>query len=184
MQTPEDALRSLRRWLGIVLPAPWDVRYQKTEEMGRPAAVVLPAIPQANTGSAYIRDVNQSYDLFVYPEGVEGDPAQSRQEAEQVKQTLDLAMTRGVKIDTAYYSYCLRIPVFDYAGLAWNEPQPDSAVPYDFYPVSLWSVDVRVDPDDDTLFTVLGSCRLSWKTFGDVRRFDGATLQDVQLTGP
>lgn len=184
MRTPEDALRSLRRWLGIVLPEPWDVRYQKTEDMGRPSAVVLPAIPQSNTGSAYIRDVNQSYDLFVYPDGIEGDPAQSRQQAERVKSDLDLAMTRGVKVADAYYSYSMRIPIFDYDGIAWNQPQPDGAEPFDYYPVQQWSVETRPDPDDDTLFTVLCSLRLVWRAMGDVRRFDGATLQDVQLTGP
>lgn len=185
MRTSTDAHRSLRRWAGVLFPEPWDVQPQRTENLGRPSVVVIPASPQTNTGSAYIRDQGRDFDIFAYPSGVEGDSGTSQREAETVAELLDAGMTRGIKLLSGeWYSYSMRIPVFDYDGIAWTDPLPDDAVPYDYYPAANWSVETRVDPDDDTLFTVLASIRLRWRTVGDTRRFEGAVLQDVVLNGP
>jgi hypothetical protein len=149
--------------------------------MGRPSAVVVQAIPQNNTGSAYVRDVSQDYDAFLYPVGTEGQPVASRIEAERLKHQVDMAMTQGLKVGDVYYSRTMRLPAFDYDGVPWNEGLPPGAEPYDYYPVSNWSVEVRPDPDDDTLYTVLVNLRLQWRVDGDTSRFAGATLQRVSV---
>lgn len=180
MRTPEDTLRSLRRWFGILLPEPWDVQYQRDEATTRPSAFVQPATPQSNTGSAYVRDVSRSYDAFLYPEGFEGEPARSRAEAEQLAHLVDAAMTQGLRLpEGGYYSRSMRLPVYDYAGVDWDYALPSDAVPYDQYPVDQWSVEARIDPDDDTLFTVVVSARIRWRMAGDTAHHEGRPLQDV-----
>lgn len=185
MNTQLNAHRSLRRWVGTLLPEPWDVQAERREGLGRPSAVIIPASPKANTGSAYVRDHGQDFDIFAYPPGVEGDSGASRREALELAELIDAAMTCGMKLtDGSYYSYSLRVPVFDYTGIEWEDSLPDGAVPYDFYPAINWTIEPRVDPDDDTLYTVMASVRLRWHTMGDQRRFDGATLQDAVLHHP
>lgn len=171
--------------MGTLMPEPWDVQPERKEGLGRPSVVVIPASPKANTGSAYVRDHGQDFDIFTYPVGVEGDPGLSRREAAELADFIDQAMTRGVKLeDGTWYSYSMRIPVFDYTGIAWTDGLDALALPYDYYPAVNWTIESRVDPDDDTLYTVMGSVRLRWHTLGDVRRFDGAPLQDVVLNQP
>lgn len=185
MRTTEDAHRSLRRWAAMVFPEPWDVQPERKEGLGRPSVVVIEASPQTNTGSAYIRDVSRDFDIFCYPVGVEGDPGASKREANQIAELLDRAMTAGVKLPTnTWYSYSMRIPAFDYAAVAWTDGLPDGTLPYDFYPAANWDVSVNIDPDDDTLFTVMGSVRLRWRVTGDTRHLEGPLLQDVVIHHP
>lgn len=185
MRTLTDAHRSLRRWASVVFPEPWDVQPERKENLGRPSVVVVPIPVQSNTGSAYIRDVQRDFNIYAYPNGVEGDPGASKAEADAIAEILDRAITAGVQLTGGeWYSYSMRIPAFDYDGVPVTEGLPDGSVPYDFYPASNWDVDVRVDPDDDTLYTVLGSVRLRWRVTGDVRYLDGAVLQDVVITHP
>lgn len=175
-----DVLRSLRLWLAQLLPEPWDLQYERVE-IERPAGFVIPTTPKSNTGSAYIRQHSRDFDIFLYPPGFEGEPAHSRVEAERLAHFIDETMSRGFRGEAGYVHYAMRLPVYDYADVLWNESLPDDATPFDFLPVSSFDVNSRVDPDDDTLFTVVASLRVSWTTDGDTRRFEGPLLQDVSL---
>lgn len=181
MRTNEDALRSLRRWFGFVLPEPWDVQYVRDENLDRPSAIVQPATPMTNTGSAFVREMRRDFDIFIYPEGKEGDPMYSRTEAEQVASMIDKAMCQGFMIGAVDYSYSMRIPAFDYAGIPWDEALPADARPYDYFPVISWDVETRIDPDDDSLFVVSCGAKLLWRGNGDMRRFRGPLLEDVTV---
>jgi hypothetical protein len=183
VNTPEDLIRSVRRWFGVVLPEPWDIQYQRTDDLDRPSVIVQPSTGQLTSGSAYIRQNQRDFQAFVYPTGFEGDPPRSRVEAEGFAYTLERAMAQGFKPDgLVYYSRALRLPVFDYADVPWDQGQPSDALPYDYLPVANFGTDVRVDPDDDSLFTVVVDMRITWTTLGDISRFDGPLMTDMRVT--
>lgn len=172
-------LRSLQGWFGRLLPEPWDVQLQRTEAMQRPCMVVHPSTPEATRGSAFVRDTNRDYEFFVYPVGYVRNPARSRMEAENTARTIGRAFDRGLKISGVYFSYAMRIPLFDYTAVAWDAPLPNGAVPFDYLALSNLTIDVRTDPDEDDLFTLIGSVRTRWMNHGDLRRYDGPLIQDV-----
>lgn len=175
-----DVLRSIRRWFGVLLPEPWDLQFQREDAVERPTGFVVPAIPAQNSGSAYVRNELRDFDVFLYPDTEEGNPALARVQAEQLAEEVKQAMTRGIKLEGGgYYSRTMRLPVYDYEGIAWDQTTPDDVQPFDLLPVSNFDVEVRIDPDDDTLFTVVVSLRLHWVSDGDTSRLEGATLQDV-----
>lgn len=185
MRTSVDALRSVRRFFGQVFPEPWDIRYTRSEEMVRPSGTVAAIGPQPNTGSAYVRDVMRDFEIFLYPPGVEGDVSTSRIEAETVAATVERALTRGfVPAGGEARSYSLRLPVFDYAAIPLTQGLPALAVPYDYLVLQNLTIQPRVDPDQDDLFTVVVDMRIHWRTDGDTRRFEGALLQSVPLGNP
>lgn len=181
VQANVDALRSLQLWLSHVLPVPWDLQIARSE-VERPSGIIRQIGPEPSNGSAYVRDNQADYEVFLYPLGIEGEPVQSELEARRLVADLKKAMTQGVIVTVpAYQSYCLRIPVFDYDDVPWNEDLPPAAASYDFFPVSNFTVEARVDPDDDTLFTVVMDLRMSWRTDGDISRTKGTILQDVRV---
>lgn len=175
-----DVYRSLRRWYGMLLPAPWDIWYARNEVSQRPSGFVIPATPGTQTGSAFVRDNSRSFDAFLYPPGIEGNPFASRDEAEQIGAAIKRAWANGLYIGDAYYSRTMRLPVFDHEGVAWDSDVAPDAEPFDHLPVSDLSVNVTVDPDDDTLYTVAVSQRIDWTQDGDVSRLEGRLLQDVR----
>lgn len=188
--TPEDVLRSLRRFFSEVLPTTWDLQYQR-DELERPGGFVVPVTPVLSDGSAYVRDQQRDFDVFLYPLGFESLPAKSRVEAEQLAHTVERALSQGVAagvVTPTYKSRSLRLPVFDYTGVPWDHgvsatppaPVNPPASPFDYLPVSNLSVDPRPDPEDDTLFTVVVGLRLSWAADGDTSRYQGKLLTNVR----
>lgn len=179
MRTSVDAQRSLRRYIGEILPA-YDVQPVREEGQDRPLAVVRP-IPGAdvNSGSAYIHDITQRFQVFVYPQGTEGDPVAGTLEAEQVADLLRRAFLQG----GFGGGYAWRVPVFDYDGVpATPTAEQVPTEPYDFLLLGRpFHIEQRPDPDDDTLFTVTLDLRLSWSDVGDTRRFEGAKLHDLTV---
>ncbi len=175
----DDVLRSVRRFFGMLLPEPWDIQYQRDENMDRPCGVIVPAAPTASTGSAYIRDSQRDFDVFLYPTGFEGQPARSRLEAEALADSVKQAIQRGLVTDDGRYSYSYRLPVFDHTDVDFDEDVLPDAVPFDHLPVSNVDIEPRIDPDDDTLFTVVVGLRVQWSEDGDTSRHDGIPLQEI-----
>lgn len=177
----DDVLRSLRRWFGVLLPAPWDLQYQRDENMDRPCGVIVPAVPTSTAGSAYVRHNQRDFDIFLYPVGFEGDPSRSRWEAEQLADQVRQAWHRGLVVGGVRYSYTLRLPVYNHTAVPYNADVPVAAVPFDHLPVSNFDVEPRIDPDDDTLFTVVVGLRVRWSEDGDTRRYDGSILREIWM---
>lgn len=175
----DDVLRSLRRWFGMMLPEPWDIQYQRDENMDRPCGVIVPATPSTSAGSAYVRDNQRDFDIFLYPLGFEGQPARSRLEAEDLADQVKRAWFRGLVTDDGRYSYAFRLPVYDHAGVSFDEDVAPGAIPFDHLPVSNLDIEARIDPDDDSLFTVVIGLRVQWTEDGDTRRFEGPVLQEI-----
>lgn len=177
-----DALRSIQRFLSFVLAAPWDLAYTRTEQMARPCGTITPIGQERRTGSAYVRDVERDFEIFLYPPGTEGQPEPSRLEAERLATSLATALERG---NPAAGSRSMRIPLYDYAAIAWDEGQPNGATPYGFLVLKRnFTVEPRVDPDDSDLFTIVCILTATWRVDGDRSRFEGTTLADVTLPNP
>lgn len=179
---PDDVLRSIRRWLGLLLPEPWDIQYVNDEDAERPSGFVIPATRTTNPGgSAYVRDFARDFDAFLYPPGVEGDPMASRVEAERLAHLVERAFNQGVTVEGARISRTMRLPVWDHADVPWDQDIPEGREPFDMLPIRGFSVEARVDPDDDSLYTVVATFQATWRDDGDVSRFDGPVLQDVRV---
>jgi hypothetical protein len=162
-----DVLRSLSRWIGGILPATYDVQPVRVETAERPSAIVRAVAPMPTGGrSAYVREWQRDYEVFIYPPGVEGDAFASLIEAEQLATSLMQVIEYG-----GAGSYTMRLPTFNYSDIPLSEGQLPGAKPFDHLPMSNVSVDVRVDPEDDTLYTLVLDLRVSWSRDGDTRRF-------------
>ena len=185
MRSADDAIRSIKRWLGVLLPEEWDVQLRRDEAMTRPSAVVVPVGPMLVAGSAFVRDLQRDFQVYLWPEGKRDDPGFGRQEAELLAGLLERAIGQGLA-----GARSMRIPVYDYSATPWDQALPDGAVPYDFLVISDVQIDARQDPDDDDLFTVLFQLRARWRAVGDLSRFQkadgspGNLIQDVLVEGP
>jgi hypothetical protein len=179
--SPDDVVRSVRRWVGLWLPEPWDIQYQKDDDMERPAGLLVPATRVDSTGSAFLRDYQRDFDLFLYPTGFEADQLRSRVEAERLADEARRAFEQGVMVGGVRISRTMRLPVWDHADVDWDQDIPSGRDPFDWLPVRAFGVEARVDPDDDTLFVVVATFRIVWSGDGDLSRLDGPTLQDVRV---
>lgn len=171
-----SALRSVRRYLGLVLPSPWDVQYVRHEPQLRPLAVVRLVGPRMTSGSAYVRRYTQNVEVFAYPAGVESDVATSEVEAQQVANLILRAFDAG---SVPAGGYSLRVPFFDYSAIAPGGVLPGGAKPFDYLVLSNLSGTVRQDPETDDLYTVMVDLRVGWSDDGDTRRFGGRPLTFV-----
>lgn len=178
MRTANDAARSIKRWVAQVLPEQWDVQLRREESMQRPSAVLVPVGPVFTEGSAYVRDMQREFQIYLWPEGKADDPNFGRQEAEELADTLLVALQQG-----AAGGRSMRLPVYDYSGVPWDQALPSGALPYDFLLVSDVQADARQDPQDDDLFTVTFKLRVRWHDDGDRSRYqkaDGTLAHPVQ----
>ena len=171
-----SALRSLRRYLGLLLPAPWDVQYIRREPQLRPLAVVRLVGPRVTTGSAYVRRFTQNVEVFAYPSGLESDVAASEVEAQQVADLILRAFDSGSVLAGGY---SMRVPFFDYSGIAPQDVLEPDAEPFDYLVLSNLSGAVRQDPETDDLYTVMVDLQVGWSDDGDTRRFSGTPLSYV-----
>lgn len=180
--TSVDVLFSMQRWLGMLLPEPWDIQPTRTEGQRRPAGTVQPINVATETGSAYVRDTNQPYEIFLWPEGVENRPMESRMAAERLRDTLRTALGQGFVTTDGYRAYSLRVPWYDYEAIDTSTDYPPDAAPEGYLVLARnYTVEARKDPEQDDLFTVIVSLTVETRMQGDTSRFQGKVLQDVRV---
>jgi hypothetical protein len=176
-----DALsvhRSMQRWLSLVLPADWDVQPTRKEPQFRPLAVVRPINATPSSGTAYVREYDQPYEIFLYPLPIEGEPWAS----EQIARSFMTAVLRA--LDSGYApaaSKALRIPLYDYTGVPADQALPVAAPILDYLVVRLPSAQVQQDTEQDDLYTVVMDLRVNWRDDGDTTRFVGTPLTTLPL---
>lgn len=185
MRSSNDAIRSIKLWLSFVLDEEWDVQLRRDEGMDRPSAVIVPVGPVLSSGSAYVRDLQRDFQAYLWPKGKDGDPGYGSVEAESLATLLERALSQGGHGGAR----AMRIPVFDYDGVPWDQGLPDGAERYDFLLIEDVQIDARQDPDDDDLYTVTLKLRARWRADGDVTRFQKADgtpalpIAEVHLSG-
>lgn len=106
MRTSADALRSIRRYIGVLLATDvpplwkdeqhsWEVRLWGAEgEFGFPFARVAPITPTTYTGSAAVREAAKTFAVHLYPVPL-ATPEDSIMEVERVEELLTVAFETG-----------------------------------------------------------------------------------------
>lgn len=168
----------MRRFVGVVLPAPWDVQPARREPQIRPLAVVRPVGPRTSGGTAYVRHYVRQWEIFAYPPGNRDDPQLGYYEAERVMNDLVRALDSG---HAAAGSKALRVPLYDFSGVTDTTFLLVGAQPIDYLVVSNVDADIQPDPEQDGLFTVMVDLRVNWSDDGDRSRYDGAILEDTGI---
>lgn len=179
---PLSVHRSLQLYLSVILAEPWDVQPVRKEPQTRPLAVVRPVGPAPSTGSAYVREYEQPYEIFVYPLGVEGNPWGSEVEARRVMDTILRAFDSGAGTGKNR-GYALRVPLFDYSAIPDDGNVPLAQQPIDYLVLRSPTGEARPDPEADDLFVVMIDFRVNWRNDGDTRRFAGTILEEIPVQG-
>lgn len=172
--------RSLQRFLSTILAEPWDVQPTRREPQTRPLCVVRPLPTVGTRGTAYVREFTRPIEVMAYPLGVDGDPWAAELAAGAVFQTLIRAFDSGFGSGVTR-GYAMRVPLFDYSGVAAGAAIPDDQAPLDYLVVQNLDGSVQQDPEQDDLFTILIDFQVNWRDDGDVSRFDGATLGYIPI---
>lgn len=172
MHDPEDFARSIRRYLGLMLTQPWDLRLQREEvrDDARPAG----AIETGREQERWARDsVPQGDRIMFMPVTVSLYPAlgepraagrAARQLAGDVRDLLQVGGDGVVFSDGRRASGPKRIPLWDYAAAAPGSAGPP--FPYDVMRVENLSVDSIQDPMDARRWSVIAELRLSYELPG------------------
>jgi hypothetical protein len=177
--TTEDVLRSLKRYVAAILDQGddvYDVKLNREEYTDRPMAVVRALGDTLFDGSRHTIDITQPFEVFVYPPIADADePITSSLKAQRTAQLLAEGFTAGVLPGRA-----MRVPIWNYDGVAWNAAASGPQV--GFARMEGFSTQVMVDPDDDSVFTVMLNMRLTWRHAADRRGYTGPTAASVSQT--
>lgn len=174
--TTEDVMRSLKRYVASILDQAddvYDVRLGREEYTQRPMAVVRTLGDTLFSGPRHTMDITQPFELFVYPTIDDPDePVTNSLKAQRTAQLLAEGFSSGVLPGRS-----MRVPVWSYEGVAWNAAASGPQV--GFAAVEGLSAQVAVDPDDDSLFTVMINMRLKWRAAADRRGYSGRLTEAV-----
>jgi hypothetical protein len=177
-----DALsvhRSMARAMSLILPSDYDVQPVRKEPQERPLCVVRPIGPGPSSGSAYVREIEQPFEILIYPEGVEANPIASEFEARAVMNAALRALDSGLPLPGRDKLYAQRVPLFDYSDLTVDDILPADRQPLDYLVLRLPSGQVLQDPEQDDLYTITIDLRVNWRDDGDLSRFEGTTITGV-----
>lgn len=180
---PNDVLRSLRRYVGLMLGAPpWTVRAQRTRAVDdqRPVAVVEESTPlstpRSRAGGWPQGDVQkmQGFAVMLYP-AIETDPASAAQAARELAGLLDAGFSRGLVTDDVppvMIGAPWRLPVYDFAAVPIVGAAADRKGPADPYMHAnideTFNVRAVQDPLDELRFTVVANLRVTWWAGGRI----------------
>lgn len=180
---PEDVLRSLRRYVSLMLGSPpWTVRIQRTRvaDDERPVAVVEQSAPlttpRSRAGGIAQGDVQKAatYTVVCYPGPIAATAADARLQAGEVASLLDAGFTRGLVTDDVppkNVGAPWRVPVYDFAGVPVSGA--NRAGPADPYMYANVGAGFNVRPIQDALdelrFTVAATLPLTWWQGGRIR---------------
>lgn len=182
MNDPEDVIRSLRRYVALMLGSPpWSVRAQRTRvaDEERPVAVVEGSGPLSTpfARTARVRQGDQQkarpFTVVCYPVVVWESAAEAAHGARELVTLLDAGFSRGLVTDdvpAVNIGGPFRVPIWDYAGVPIvGASRAGPADPYSYANVDP-SFNVRdvQDPLDELRFTVVASLRLTWWQGGRV----------------
>lgn len=185
----DDIHRSLRRFVSLVLEAPWKVRTERqpVADSERPAMVIEPSsgittgrhrvsIPQGNVEKV------QAFSAMAYPV-LEETARESRLTAQKLADLLDQAFTVGL-VDDAGVSIGapFRIPIYDFEDVpVAGRSRAGPSEPYGFAWVADLTVRAMQDPVDYLRFTVTCDLRLSWEQGGRLGQV-GPLARDIAGT--
>jgi hypothetical protein len=183
MRTPQDALRSLKRYVALTFP---DFEVRMSSEKGtfaRPSATVLMVPSMQLVSESWVTSrLQATFNVTVYP--LQGpSPEASQAAALAVVDALWNAFSGpGVALGHPY-----RVPLYDYDGVPVSGPgafADESARHYADYlkvegPPEVTPVQ---NPDDELLWSVAANIRMSWLR-PSLRPTDAPLVADVPSSG-
>lgn len=160
MRSPVDALRSMKRYVALVLGDDWEVRLWGDDvNPGSPFAKVGLAGPTVYSGPAPYVDAVLPMVVNCYP--TPNDLVEvGIIAALEVEDLLFLGFRKGVDLGRS-----CRIPLYDYDGVPVEGVGSASDVRFehDYMRVTDFSVDRLHDPTDDRLIVVVADVRVTWR---------------------
>lgn len=183
MWTPDDAVRSVRRYLGMTLDSPpWRLRVERREvrDDERPVGVVLDGPISTQRARTAINQGNVEeilpITISLYPAiatSTDDGIRQGRLEASELKTQINQLFNTGliVKVGERHFAGPFRIPLWDYEGVAVSGK--DKAGPTDPHDV-LWvvenslSVEAIQDPEDQSRWGVIANFRVTLERPGRI----------------
>lgn len=192
---PEDVLRSLRRYVSLLLGSPpWTVRIQRTRvsDDERPVAIIEESgpltTPHSRAGTINQGDVQkqQTYTIVCYP-ALSATAGESREVAGTLRSLLDAGFSRGLVDDSTAPPTNIgapwRFPLYDFAGVpVTGIGRRGPSMPYGYANVDDFNVRPVQDAMDELRFTVLATARVSWWQGGRVPP-TGPTVRQGGVTG-
>lgn len=161
MRTEEDALRSLKRYMAVILGDQWEVRMASDEgSFELPFAKVAEAGPALYTSKRVYTDVVLPTQVFCY-QTPNTSISGSLRDARMVRETLVQAIEVGQPAGDGT-GWPRRIPLYDYEGLDDSQGS-NRRNSYDFLRVLDFSVTTIQDSDVPTGAVVVADLRLSWR---------------------
>lgn len=164
-RTSKDALRSLHKYVAMMLPDEWEVRLWDEEgSFARPFARVARIGPALPSGPAIYTDVVQTMTVHCYPQ-----EQQTVEAGLLVAEDTEELLFQGFRIGVPPGAP-LRVPLWDWYEQPLDGPDSDSTYrrAHDYMrivPASLSFTRLH-DPVDDRLITVVTDLRLTWRRPG------------------
>lgn len=191
MWTDDDVLRSLQKYLSLLLEGPpWTIRGERREvrDEARPVAVI-------QLGEASITRARESLsqgeveELFpvtvtAYPE-VGTDERAARRRAAEVRYLLRRWLLVGLEVSHGGRSYAgpFRAPLYDFSEVPLEGPgRAEVPPPHDVLWIARESVSTSAlqDPDDAVRWTVVADFRLTMESPGRVEGEDLPAVTDLR----
>jgi hypothetical protein len=156
-RTPEDALRSLKRYVAVALGDAWEVRLSREEgAFQRPfARVTQSGAASYPKGGKFLSDVIQPFSIYAYP-SAGATPDEGLVAAQQAENALYRAFQAGVEL-----GHPRRVPLFNYTDVSLDEA--GAWFPRAYLRVDDLSMQPFADPDENRLWTVVADVRLTWR---------------------
>lgn len=175
MRTQEDVLRSIRRYVSLVLGPTWQVRNWTDEgSFAPPLARVAPAGPATYRSRRVVTDIVLPVQVHFYL--VPGDTVtEAMRSARLLTERVLGAIEIG--IDQARPR---RIPLYDYEGLTEAQGS-DKRNYYDYLKVEDLSINTVADSDVPTGVVVIADIRVAWSQYTTVDP-GGVTVDFVRVT--
>lgn len=159
--------RSLIRYVALALGDEWEVRPtggSLADEFARPFCRVGAATVATTTPiGARQTETRQTFSIVAFPT-VAATPEASELEAARVENLLTIAFVRGIDpaLSARGRAHPLRVPLFDYSGVAWGQPVGDDARLGVARVIEPPTASSAADPADARVFVVALDVRLSW----------------------
>jgi hypothetical protein len=152
----------VKRYVAVALGDEWEVRISREEgAFARPFARVwqVAGTTYPLTSGRWLSDMVQPFVIAAYPEQGR-DPDEALLKAQKVENCLYRAFRVGVENGRA-----MRVPLYNYYRVRnWDA---GTWYPKAFMRVNDLSTQPFVDPDEDTLWTVVCDVRLTWRRIAE-----------------
>lgn len=158
MRTPDDAIRSIKRYMAEALGEEWEVRLWSDEgAFSYPFARVTESAPTSyGPHRRVFTDITQAVQIHCYP-----SKAASMSAAQSLGRQVEQQVVRAIEVGVGAVAWPRRIPLYDYDGLDDSEGS-NSRETYDFLKVTNFTCNRVPDSDDQALVVVVADLRVSW----------------------